>query len=116
MQAQRQHPSGEQITTATEQEERLSQAITALEEPGVVRAEAQWREQASSEVLRIDQNRRQHNAMQDPVLAGIWAGGESWDEDWLVRSLSSSPAGRSVDDGMQRGPVWEQNLDDGMGL
>lgn len=115
MEAQRQRPSGEQLSAASEQAEHLNNLVAALEQPGTVQAETTWREEASSEVLRVDRNRRQHNVMDTSLLDGIWAGSEAWDEDWLARSLSSSSAGRSADD-QQQSPALGHDLEGGMEL
>lgn len=114
--AQRQRPRDEQVSAVTEQEERLSRLVAAVEQPDTVQAEATWREAASSEVIRVDQNRRMHNVMDTSLVEGIGAGSESWDEDWLVRSLSSSSAGRSAEDDQHQGPELGQGIDDGMEL
>lgn len=115
MEAQRLRPSGEQLSAAVKQAGHLNNLVAALEQPGTAQAEATWREEASSEVLRVDRNRRQHHAIDTSLVEGIGAGGEAWDEDWLVRSLSSSSAGRSADD-QQQSPALGHDLEGGMEL
>ncbi|MGP6175353.1 MobF family relaxase [Corynebacterium sp. A21] len=116
LEAQRLRPSSEQLSAASTQAEHLNNLVAALDQPEVVQAEATWREQSSDEVIRVDRNRRQHNAIDTSLIERIGAGGDPWDEDWLARSLSSSSVGTAVDAGQQQPPALGHDLDGGMEL
>lgn len=113
--AQRQRPRDEQLGAVIEQEEHLSLLVVAVDDPDRVRAEVAWRDDASSEVLRVDQNRRQYNVMDMSLVDGVGSGREPWDDDELVRSVSRGVF-REVDTDQQQSPEWGSELDGGREL